>query len=75
MPPLPSNPADKGEGEGEAALFGARAGAGEWAASPAARPTPEPTQPDLGRKGTEVNLLTPPALLSRLSGPETSPGE
>lgn len=52
-PRLPSNPPDKGEGEGEAALFGARAGAGEWAASPAAGLPLEPTRPEWGRKGTE----------------------
>lgn len=39
-------------------MFGARAGAGEWADSPAAWPTLEPTQADLGRKGIEVNLST-----------------
>lgn len=52
-------------------MFGARAGDGEWAASLAAWPTLEPTQPDLGRKGTEVNLRLPPALRSSLSGPES----
>lgn len=44
---LPSKPPDEGEGEGEAVLFGAQAGAGEWAAFSEARPTSEPTQSDL----------------------------
>lgn len=53
-------------------MFGARAGAGEWAASSAAWPTPEPTQPDLGRKGTEVKLrILPPSFLGSL-GPRVS---
>lgn len=72
---LPSNPPDKGEGEGEAALFGAKAGAGEWADSLAAWPTPEPTQPDLGRKRTEINQLILHVLLPSLSGPESPPLE
>lgn len=54
-------------------MFGARAGAGQGAASPAARPTLEPTQPNFGRKGTEVNLLI--LLSSFLASPGLSPGE
>lgn len=53
-------------------MFGARAGAGEWADSPAAWPVLEPTQSDLGRKGTEVNLsILPPSFAASL-GPSLS---